>query len=59
MAQAMRAILLAKRHGGDLDRPTLHNMRKPEAPRAMLPRISDNGHGARDEQPSQIPVSLL
>ena len=25
--------LIGKRNGGDLDRPALHNMRKPEAPR--------------------------
>jgi len=51
--------LIGKRNGGDLDWPTLHDTRKPEPPRAMLPRISDNGHGARDEQPSQISIALL
>src|SRR3954468_13756620 len=38
--------LIGKRNSGNLDRPALHNMCKPEPPRAMLPRISDNGHGA-------------
>src|ERR1700746_3209341 len=50
---------IGKRNSGDLDRPALHNTRKPEPPRAVLPRISDNGHGACNEQPSQILISLL
>ena len=38
MAQAMRAIFLGKRNSGDLERPALYNMRKPEPPRAVLPQ---------------------
>jgi hypothetical protein len=50
---------IGKRNGGDLNRPAFHYTGKPEPPRAVLPRISDNGHGACNEQPSQIPISLL
>jgi hypothetical protein len=51
--------LVGKRNGGDLDWPARHDTRKPEPARAVLPRISDHGHDACNEQPSQIPISLL
>ena len=51
--------LVGKCNGGDLDWPARHDTRKPEPPRTVLPCISDNGHGACNEQPSQIPISLL
>ena len=51
--------LIGKRNSGNLDRPALHDTRKPEPPRAVLSRISYNGHGACNEQPSQVPITLF
>ena len=59
MAQAIRADLVGKRNGSDLDRAALHNAREPEPLRATLPRMSDNGHGACNQQPAQMPIALL
>ena len=51
--------LVGQRDSSDLDRPAFHNTRKPKPLRAVLPRISDDRHGAGDEQPSQISIALL
>ena len=55
MAQAMRAIL----NGSNLDRPTGHQTSEPGPLRAVLARISDDGHRAGDEQPAQMSITLL
>jgi hypothetical protein len=39
--------LIGKRNSGDLDRPALHDTRKPDPPRAVLPCISDIHRGQK------------
>src|SRR4029077_10297819 len=40
-----------KCNGGGLDRPTVHQAREPGPLGAVLARISDDSHGAGNEQP--------
>src|SRR5262249_50425540 len=51
--------LVSKRNSRDLDRPPVHETREPEPLRAVLARISDDGHRASDEQPAQMSIALL
>src|SRR5215471_20093213 len=50
---------VSKCNGSDLDRPTLHQTSEPQPLRAVLARISDDSHGAGDEQPAQMSIALL
>src|SRR5262245_64908157 len=50
---------VSKCNGSDLDRPTVHQTSEPGPLRAVLARISDDSHGAGDEQPAQMSIALL
>src|SRR5262249_34462687 len=52
-------VFVSKRNGSALDRPPLHQMSEPQPLRAVLARISDDSHGAGDEQPAQMSIALL
>ena len=51
--------LVGERNGGDLGGSALHQSCEPGPLGAVLSRISDNGHGAGDQQPSQVAIALL
>ena len=51
--------LVGERHGRDLNRPPLHDTREPDALRAMLPRIPDDGHGAVSSAIAPVHIRLV
>src|SRR6202045_5316545 len=51
--------LVGQCDGSDPDRPAFHNPREPEPFCTVLPGVSDDSHSSRDEQPSQISITLL
>src|SRR4029079_19075567 len=51
--------LVGERNGSDLDRPSLHEARKPKSLCAVLPGIPDDCHGACDQQPPQVSIALF
>src|ERR1700730_13148076 len=51
--------LVSKCNSSDLDWPTVHQAGEPGPLRAVLARISDDSHGAGDEQPAQVSIALL
>jgi hypothetical protein len=59
MAQAIRAISLAKCNGSNLDWPTVHQTGEPKPFCAVLARIADDCHRSGDEQPAQMSNTLL
>jgi hypothetical protein len=50
---------VGERDSGDFDRSASPQANEPEPFRAVLSRISDNGHGTCDQQPSQMSIALL
>src|SRR5215813_14494295 len=50
---------VGKCNGSDLERPTVHQTSEPGPLGAVLPRISEDSHGAGDEQPAQVSIALL
>src|SRR5829696_3718241 len=52
--------LVGERYGSHLGRPTIHHSGEPRPLlRPVLARVTDNGHGAYDQQPPQISIALL
>src|SRR6201984_3730994 len=50
---------VSKGNGSDLDRPAVHQTSEPGPFRAVLARISNDSHGAGNEQPAQVSIALL